>query len=91
MWFKKNDDEHWERYDAIKMEMNARIDDEIRKLRVEIEARLKPLPQEYQERLSELEVKMAKLWGLLVRTTPTGKESLSKHGRMFGGAARDRL
>lgn len=44
------------------------------------------LSNEEKARLADLEVKMAKLWGLLIETTPLGKEKLSKFGRRFGGA-----
>jgi len=46
-------------------------------------------PPEYAARIADLEVKMAKLWGLLVETTPAKKEKLTKYGKMFGGKARD--
>lgn len=91
MWFKQGDKDDWERYDNLKIEMRALIVEEVQRLRTEMDARLKPMPEQYQERLAEAEVKLAKLWGLLVKTSPTGKEGLSKHGRLFGGAARDRL
>jgi len=43
------------------------------------------LSTEEKARLADLEVKMAKLWGLLVETTPLGKDKLSKYGKKFGG------
>ena len=46
------------------------------------------LSAEEKSRLADLEVKMAKLWSLLVETTPLGKEKLSKIGRRFGGQSR---
>lgn len=41
------------------------------------------------ERVADLEVKMNKLWGLVVEASPsTGKERLNKHGRrLLGGKA----
>lgn len=47
------------------------------------------LTKEEQSRLADLEVKMAKLWGLLLETTPNGKEKVSKFGRKFGGQVRN--
>ncbi len=40
-------------------------------------------------RVAELELKMAKLWSLLLETSQaTGKEKLTKFGRRFGGKSR---
>lgn len=47
------------------------------------------LTAEEKARLADLEVKMAKLWGLLVETTPLGKDKLSKFGKRFGGKSKD--
>ncbi len=88
MWFAKGDDDAWARQDALRMQLRAEFAEEIRKLRIEMEARLKPLPPEYGERLADTEVKIARLWGLLVKTTPTGQDRLTKHGRLFGGLSR---
>lgn len=49
------------------------------------------LSAEEKGRLADLEVKMAKLWGLLIETTPLGKEKLSKFGRKFGGQSKNNL
>ena len=35
------------------------------------------------DRLAELEIKMAKLWDLLTEKTPTGREKVSKFGKGF--------
>lgn len=43
-----------------------------------------------KERLAELEVKMSKLWGMLVSYTPTKQEKLSKHGKAFGSILLER-
>lgn len=43
------------------------------------------LTKEENARLADLEVKMAKLWGILLETTPNGKEKASKFGKRFGG------
>lgn len=82
MWFKKEDPEHWERYDSLMMNMNAKI--------AELEERLKRdnNPKDTQERLAELEVKMSKLWALLTTTTPNGQDKLNKYGKLFGGKTR---
>ncbi len=37
-----------------------------------------------RERIAELEIKISKLWGMLVSYTPTKQEKLSKHGKAFG-------
>ncbi len=43
-------------------------------------------------RVSEIELKMAKLWSLLVDVSPyTNKEKLTKFGRKFGGRAKDHI
>jgi len=49
----------------------------------------KPAPPALVERVADLEVKMSKLWGLVVETNPqTGKDRLNKHGRhLLGGKA----
>lgn len=39
-------------------------------------------------RVAELELKMSKLWNMLLETTPTGKDKLTRFGRKFGGASR---
>jgi hypothetical protein len=49
------------------------------------------LTVEEKARIADLEVKMAKLWSLLVEQTPLGKDKLSKFGRRFGGQARSKL
>jgi hypothetical protein len=91
MWFKKNDDEHWERYDALKATMRAEMVEALKKQQVEIEARLTPMPKDYAERIAELEVKIAKLWAVLTKVSNTGQEGPSRVARvMFGGKAGQR-
>jgi len=86
MWFGKRDAEHWERYDELKRTMRAEMAEEVQKLRLEMEARLKPMPEAYQERLAECEVKLAKLWTVLTKVSNTGQEGPSRAARvMFGG------
>lgn len=79
MWFKRGDDDAWQRYDALMANMSVKL--------AELEERLKKdqNPKDTQERLAELEVKMNKLWTLLTTTTPNGQDKLSKYGKMFGG------
>ncbi len=79
MWFNKRDDDAWERYDNLMMNMNLKIS--------ELEERLKrdSNPKDTQERLAELEVKMAKLWSLLTTVTPNGQDKLNRYGKLFGG------
>jgi len=49
------------------------------------------LTKEEKERLADLEVKMAKLWSLLIEQTPNGRDKLSKFGRRFGGQSKGLL
>jgi hypothetical protein len=89
MWFKKDDAEHWERYDALQRTMRAEMEEALKKQRVEIETRLAPMPKDYAERIAELEVKMAKLWTVLTKVSNTGQEGPSRAARvMFGGKSR---
>lgn len=44
-----------------------------------------------RERLADLEVKMAKLWGILLETTPKGKDKLTRFGKRFGGQSKQFL
>ena len=57
-------------------------------IKQQLEKKPDKLEKDAYERLADLEVKMAKLWNLLVETTPRGKEKTTKFGRMFGGQAR---
>lgn len=92
MWFKKQDEEHWQRYDALLTRVRAEMEDSLTKLRVELESKHAPLPKDYAERLVELEVKMAKLYGLLIeQNNRTKDDKLSKFGRLFGGKSKDRI
>jgi hypothetical protein len=89
MFFKKNDDERWQQYDASIVRMRAEMSAEIDKLRETLDK--KPLPDNFHDRLADLEVKVSKLWMMLTEKSPTGKDKLSRYGRMFGGANRDKL
>jgi len=44
--------------------------------------------QEFANRLADLEVKMGKLWALLLEQDKRGNDKLSKFGRRFGGQAK---
>ena len=47
---------------------------------------------EYANRIADLEIKMAKLWGMLIEQSPrTGKDKLSNEGKRFGGQSRSLL
>jgi len=80
----------WERKNDIEIElMKERIAD----LTVKIQSVLmageelkeqKNLSKDELSRLADLEVKMAKLWGILLETTPSGKDKASKFGKKFG-------
>lgn len=60
---------------------------EITELKKLIDKKPDKLEKDAYERVADLEVKMAKLWGLLVENNAYGKEKLTKFGRKFGGAA----
>ncbi len=62
-------------------EIHSVIDSEILKRIDKLE---KEMLVSDKERLAELEIKMSKLWGMLVSYTPTKQEKLSKHGKAFG-------
>ena len=70
-----------------------RNDDKMIETALKIENLLKSKPDylsaEEKQRLADLEVKMAKLWTLLIETTPLGKEKLSKFGKRFGGMSKE--
>ena len=48
-----------------------------------------PSTVEFANRVADLEVKMAKLWALLIDYTPKNQEKLSKFGKRFGGKSKD--
>lgn len=50
-----------------------------------------PNPPEYAARIADLEIKMAKLWAVLIEVNSRNQEKLTKFGKRFGGAAKDRL
>jgi len=70
----------------IKIELEA-IARSMSDLRSKIDQKPDKLEKDAYERIADLEVKMAKLWGLLVENNAYGKEKLTKFGRKFGGAA----
>lgn len=78
MWFKPWDDDCKNRYDNLRMELRLEFKQELEKLKAD--------PSLMVGRVADLEVKMAKLWGLLVEQTPRKQDKLSKYGRRFGGA-----
>ncbi len=61
------------------------LEETFEKLKEEIKPN--PLDKSAYERIADLEVKMAKLWGLLTEQNAYGKEKLTKFGRKFGGQA----
>jgi len=50
-----------------------------------------PSNAQYAERLAEVEVKLAKLYNILLEETPTGRTKLSKFGKTFGGKAKSQI
>jgi len=74
-----NDNRFKIRIDALELKQD--------KLFSDLEKKPDKLEKDAYERLADLEVKMAKLWALLVETNTYGKEKLTKFGRKFGGAA----
>jgi len=57
-------------------------------LRHQIEEKPDKLEKDAYERIADLEVKMAKLWSLLIEKSHRGEDKLTKFGRKFGGMAR---
>jgi hypothetical protein len=49
------------------------------------------ITKEDSARLADLEVKMAKLWSLLVEQTPRGQDRLTRYGKVFGGKSKGLL
>ena len=64
------------------------IKKDISEIRQELAKKPDKLEKDVYERLADLEVKMGKLWALLLEETPNKKTKLSKFGRLFGGRAR---
>lgn len=62
---------------------------ELNKKIEELPLKTPPSTQEFANRVADLEVKMAKLWALLVEYTPRNQEKLSKMGRRFGGKSKE--
>lgn len=67
---------------------NERINEIISKIDFLLVSKPENLTKDEQSRLADLEVKMAKLWAILLETTPNGKEKASKFGKRFGGQLR---
>lgn len=67
---------------------NKHIEDLLSKMSLLYGVKPESLSAEEKGRLADLEVKMAKLWALLIEYTPNNKEKLSKFGKRFGGKAR---
>lgn len=72
----------------------ARIRD-LEKDQIKNDARILALDQRKEisadlgARIAELELKMSKLWNMLIEISPTtGKEKLTKFGRKFGGKSK---
>lgn len=96
MWFGKNDDEAWERIDAVRADFNVKMEslrDEIAALKraqdalsaalVTQKAKLDP---EQEGRLTKLEARSAELWRLLTEESPaTGRPKKSSLGRTIAG------
>ncbi len=62
---------------------------EVESARASLKNTPKEVTKEYAERLADVEVKVAKLWTLLVEATPKGKDRLTSYGKVFGGKARN--
>ncbi len=74
----------------VLMKVNEKMERDINILTAQIrtlESR-KEISVDLGARIAELELKMSKLWSMLLETTPTGKEKLSKFGRKFGGMSK---
>lgn len=79
MWFRPWDEDMSNRIDNLRMDLRLEFKQELEKLRAD--------PQLMVARVADLEVKMSKLWSLLVEQTPRKQDKLSKYGRRFGGRA----
>lgn len=69
----------------------ALLEENLKVLQVNVQQKPDKLEKDAYERLADLEVKMARLWGLLTEELPSGKTKLSKFGRKFGGASTSML
>jgi len=63
----------------------GKIKDDIATIKAELQKKPDKLEKDVYERLADLETKMAKLWSLLLETTPRGKEKLTRYGKLYGG------
>ena len=61
---------------------------ELSKTNLNLEKKPDKLEKDAYERLADLEVKMAKLWSMLLEVDKFGKEKLSKYGKRFGGQSK---
>lgn len=62
------------------------LDKEIKAIKTEITIlkERRDLSADIGARVAELELKMSKLWSMLIETSSTGKEKLTRFGRRFG-------
>lgn len=73
-----------------KEELRAMLDAML--LQIGNQATKPDITKEHMARVAELEVKMAKLWSLLMEVSQsTGKEKLSRFGRRFGGKSQNNI
>lgn len=49
------------------------------------ELKKEKIPPKMEERVADLEIKLSKLWSMLIEYTPNNKEKLTKFGKRFGG------
>lgn len=91
MFGKNKTDELWAHIEGLQ-EIAIGREEEFRKQLEKLQEKLLVLesaklrPEDHGARLAEIEVKMAKLWGLLIKMNErTGEEKLTKHAKRFGG------
>jgi hypothetical protein len=65
-----------------------KIKEDISIIKAELEKKPNKLEKDVYERLADLEIKMSKLWSLLLETNQIGKEKLTKFGKLYGGKAK---
>lgn len=75
----------WDKWKEDYIDEIAQLKEENAKLLADMEEMKKKQPPELTIRVADLEVKMSKLWGLLLQVGVNGKERVTKMGKLFGG------
>ena len=72
----------------VLFDATAQLKSEMDELRGKFASNSPASTQELSNRIADLEVKMSKLWNLLITQTPRGEDKLSKYGKVFGGKSK---